>query len=142
MADLVTTAIQANGYRNAVVAFTDLSDGTGETAVTKVNATSSGPYGVNQAGKVFYPGVHLVIWRVAYTIRGMAVRIQWDATTDQDAIILALGTDELDFSTFGGLRNPPGLVGATGSINFTTVAAGAGDTYFITLFLKKGIPQG
>lgn len=141
MADAVTVNIQANGYRNAIVALTNESDATGEVKVTKVDATASGPYGVSKAGQLFYPGVHLTIWRVAYTIRAMGVRLYWDATADEDALILAEGTDELDFSAFGGLRVPAGLAGATGSILLSTVGAAAASSYTIVLFLKKGVPQ-
>ena len=140
MADAVTTNILVNGFRNAVVTLTNFSDGTGETNVVKVDATSSGPFGVSKQGQTFYPGTHLTIWRVTHTLGVMSVRLRWKATVDQDALILAPGTDEQDFSEVGGLRVPAGLAGATGSIALTTQGAVVGASYTINLFLKKNVP--
>ncbi len=139
MADLVTTRIQQNGFRNAVVVFTNESDGTGEAAVTKIDATSTGPYGVSKGGQLFYPGVHLKIMKINYSIADMSLQILWDATDDTAAVILAAGTDMLDFSEIGGLICPS-VAGATGSLLFTTVGAMPGASYTVTLFLKKNVP--
>lgn len=141
MADTVTTNIQQNGFRNAVTVFTNLSDGTGEAGVLKVDATSTGPYGVSKMGQTFYPGIHLKIWKINYSIKDMGVRLLWDATADEDAVILAAGTDELDFSSIGGLIVPPALAGATGSIRFTTIGAMANASYTVALFMKKNVPS-
>ncbi len=139
-ADVVTANIQANGPQNMVATFTGFSpSGDGETEVVKVDASPSGPYGVVIGGAPFYPETHLTIMRVAYTVWGQAVRIQWEADTPRDAIILAEGTDELDFAAIGGLRCPDDLPGATGSLLFTTVDTDANDTYFVALFMKKNI---
>ncbi len=139
MVDLVTTRIQQNGFRNAIVSFTNLSDGTGEDAVLKVDATSAGPYGVLKGGVLYYPGIHFTIWKINYSISDMSVQILWDATTDESAAILAPGTDELDYSVFGGLICPPGLAGATGSLRFSTITPMPDASYTIVLHLKKNI---
>ena len=43
MADLVTTQILENGPSRLVMKFTNLSDGTGETGVVKVDAAGGDP---------------------------------------------------------------------------------------------------
>ena len=66
MADVVTTQILENGQRFAIVKFTNVSDGTGETGVVKVDATSTGPYGVSVQGQTFYPGLHIKVVELKY----------------------------------------------------------------------------
>jgi hypothetical protein len=140
MADTVTTQYQANGFRNAVVVLTNLSDGTGENNVLKVDASSAGPLGVNKAGQVFYPGTHLAIWRIDYDIAGMAVRLQWDGSPNQDILTLGPGSQYFrDFAEVGGLRVPAGMTLPTGGIRLSTINAQAGSTYWICLYLKKNV---
>src|ERR1035437_860587 len=143
MADVVTSAVLENGSRRVVMAFTSLSDGTGESVVVKVNATSSGPLGVIVQGQTFYPGVHLKIVNLWYDIHAMGLRIRWDASSPTDALVLGgfghwpmLDTP----GAFQGLANP-NATGATGSILFTTVAAAANSSYSVILEMIKGIPQ-
>lgn len=126
MADAVTSQTLVDGPRNAVMKFTNISDSTGEAAVTKVDvsALSGAPASV-------------VIERIDYNTRGMGVNILWDATAD--VLAYALESDGggcLDFTPFGGIPNNSGS-GKTGDINFTTQGAGAGDSYSIILHLRK-----
>lgn len=139
MADIVSTQIVTNGFQNAVVSLTNHSDGGGEALVKKVDAEPTGPYGVLSYGRLWYPGVHLVVERIQYTIRGMAVALFWEATANVPLANLAPGTDELDFRAFGGLYTPRAEPGATGSILLSTIAAAADDTYSIVLHMKKNI---
>jgi hypothetical protein len=120
MADAVASQTLLNGPRNCVMKFTNLSDGTGESAVTKVDVSALG-----------YSRVR--IDKIHYTCSGMTVRLLWDATADVP--IFELGPDKtstLDFTHFGGLRNNAGD-GVTGDINFTTVGHSSGDSYSIIL---------
>ncbi len=141
MADVVTSTLMENGNRHWVYRFTNFSDGTGETAVTKVDGSSAGPLGVNIAGQVFYPGVHIKITRIRFQMVGMSLRILWDATSDVDAFILSPGADHLDFTKEGGLFIPVGTVGATGKIQFTTVDQQVNSSYSIVMEGTKGIQQ-
>jgi hypothetical protein len=126
MADSVTTQILMDGKRNAVLKFTNISDGTGESAVAKVAlADLSGP------------PTKLSIERVIAMTNGMSVDVLWDATTDVLALhIPDLQCADLSFRDIGGLPNNAGA-GVTGSINFTTVGHAAADRYTIILWLKK-----
>lgn len=125
MADSTTSQILVDGERNAVMKFTNISDGTGETAALKVDVSTL-------AGA---PG-SVKITSVEYDISGMQVAILWDATTDVPALILSTGQQHLDFSNAGGITNDAGA-GVTGDILFTTIGAAANDTYSIVLHMKK-----
>lgn len=142
MADLVTSQLIFNGPRHAVFRFTNLSDGTGEAGVVKVDATSSGLLGVVVQGQTFYPGVHLKIVGIDYDIKSMGLRIQWAAGTNEDIEILG-GFGIKKYKDIGGIQNPgtAALTGATGSIAFTTVGANLGASYSVVLRMTKGIPQ-
>lgn len=126
MADAVGSQTLLDGGRNVVMKFTNVSDGTGEAAVTKVDvsALAAAP-----------PEVR--IERIHYSTGGMSVQVLWDADTDVLAFVLpADGYGCFDFSHFGGLENNAGA-GKTGDIKFTTVGHTAGDTYSIVLEMAK-----
>jgi len=127
MADAVTSQVLLDGERLYIAKFTNISDGTGETAVVKINASTLAPNAFNLACN----GVKLN--KVYATTHGMEVRILWDATTDVFAWMLPQNTNYLmDFSSFGGISNNSGA-GSTGNVLFTTVDASNGDMYTIVL---------
>ncbi len=127
MADAVTSQTILDGERLFIGKFTNISDGTGETAVVKIDVSALNPNAAGQACN----GVKInKIW--AQT-QGMAVDILWDATAD----VLCETIPEnqfylMDYSSFGGFPNNAGA-GKTGDVSFTTVGAAAGDRYTITL---------
>lgn len=126
MADAVTTQILADGPKTTVIKFTNISDGTGESAVTKVDVStlSGSPTSVK-------------IMQIWYDMFGMGLNILWDATADVPALVLGHNNSgHLDFRCFGGIVNNAGA-GVTGDIKFTTVAANGNDTYTIILELSK-----
>lgn len=127
MADAVTSQTILDGERLFIAKFTNISDGTGETAVVKINAASLNPNAFGYACN----GVKInKIWA---TTHGMEVRILFDATTDTFAWMLPQNTNYLmDFSTFGGIPSNAGA-GVTGNVLFTTADASAGDMYTIVL---------
>lgn len=139
MADTVTTQVIENGQRNLVVHFTNVSDGTGESGVMKIDATA-GTYAVRIQGNTIPPGVHLKVRKVVYNVYGMNLRLLWDATVDQTFLTLN-GFGEMCWLDTQGLYVPQSLAGATGSILFTTFGAALGSTYSVTLFMVKGVPQ-
>lgn len=138
MADAVTITTIEDGPRNLVMRFTDVSDGTGESAVLKVNAASA--HGVVVQGQTFYPGVHLKITEIEWSVYNMGLEILWDATTPVTAYT-CWGSDHQIFRRFGGLTNPK-TTGATGNILFTTIGPGAANSgYSVVLHMTKGVPQ-
>jgi len=130
MPDAVNTQTLFDGDSQAVMKFNNVSDGTGETAVLKVDVSALKP---NYIGKEC---IGVDIRRIVASVNGMSVNILWDATTDVSAFILAPGMYTLDFDTSTILRNNAGT-GKNGDILFTTVGASAGDTYSIVLEMIK-----
>ena len=135
MADAVTSQTLIDGDLYAVMKFTNISDGTGEDAVTKVDVSSLQPLGSNTASQKTCTGV--VIERIWWQCIGMKVQILFDASSD--AFCIELGENQSgnhDYSLFGGLTNNAGS-GKTGDINFTTVGHTSADTYTIILYMRK-----
>ena len=131
MADAVATTTIIDGPRKAVIYCTDTSDGDGEAAVTKVDASALS----QNTDLDSCTGVRLE--KVVFSNVGMGVKILWDATTDVIALELPADySDTLDFSDISGLPNYAGS-GKTGDIQFTTVGATSGDTYSVTLYCIK-----
>ena len=131
MADAVTSQTLADGPKTAVMKFTNVSDSTGESAVTKVDvfALSASADGDTCTG--------VTIERIWWQCIGMKVQILWDASSD--AFCIELGENQSgshDYTVFGGLTNNAGS-GKTGDINFTTVGASANDTYTVILYMRK-----
>lgn len=130
MADTVDTKTIFNGKNILVVKLINISDGTGESDVVKVDiSTLVGPY--EAAPK------RLKLTEVKWSIQGFSsVRLEWDATTDDEMLVLAAGQGEMDFSKVGGLVDPFSS-GATGDVLLTTAGNVAGATYDITLVFRK-----
>lgn len=132
MADAVTTRTLANGPRNLIRRYTNLSDGTGETDVLKFDATD-----VALGYKGVAPGIYSHIKRIDWVVRNGGLRVRWDATTDEDAFVL---NGEGWLEPPGGVP-VPAIAGVTGSIRFTTVGFMLNSGYDVTIHLIKGVPQ-
>ncbi len=113
----------------------------GESAVVKVDKSAYTV--VNGAGVAVEPSkfaIEAIRWNVqGYT----SVRIFTDHTAD-DLLMAVAGSGQEDFCNGGptDFSGTPGLVdpasaGGTGDIVFTTAGAAAGNTYDITLWLRK-----
>jgi hypothetical protein len=127
MADAVTSQTILDGERLFIGKFTNISDGTGETGVVKIDVSTLAASAAGNACN----GVK--INKIYATTHGMEVRILWDATTDVFAWMVPQNTNYLmDFSSFGGIPNNAGT-GVTGDVLFTTADASAGDMYTIVL---------
>ena len=131
MADAVTSQTIADGERNVVMKFTNVSDGTGEAAVAKVDvsALASNSRGVACS--------EVRIMQVRFALVGMSVQLYFDASANVLAFELAESSNgNLEFDDFGGIPNNSGS-GKTGDILFTTVGHTSGDTYMIVLEMIK-----
>ena len=123
MVDAVTSQTLLDNKTRLIMKFTNISDGTGESAVTKVTAST-------------FSCAELYIERVHFMTHGMGADILFDATTPVVALTLPDNNMSFDFSRFGGIKNNAGT-GKTGNIKFTTVGATAGDRYTIILEMRK-----
>jgi len=131
MADTVTSQTIQDSERKAVLKFTNISDGTGESAVVKVDVSA---LATNSAGQACTSVTVAKIW---WQCVGMGVELLFDATTDM--LIIGLSPDSNgfhDYSPFTGIPNNAGA-GKTGDIAFTTIGASANDTYTVILELVK-----
>ena len=131
MADTVTSQTIQDGERKAVLKFTNISDGSGESAVKKgdVSALAS-----NSSGTAC---TEVAVSKIWWQCVGMGVELLNDATTD--TLIIGLSPDSNgmhDYSSFSGIPNDSGS-GKTGDIMFTTIGASNGDTYTVILELLK-----
>jgi len=138
MADAVTsqTIFDAVGSKHAIMKFTNISDGNGESSVKKVDVS---------ALKKSRDGTdcsRVDIEKIWYDIGGMRVDIEWNATSNVKALVLggsaAAGNVQghLNFSEFGGIKNNAGS-GIDGDIDLTTSGHTNLDHYTIVMKLKK-----
>ena len=131
MADTVTSQTIQDGERVAVLKFTNVSDGTGDSAVKKVDVSA---LTTNSAGESC---TSVSIARIYWACVGMRVNIEFDATTNVLAMPLpADSTGDEYYDLFSGIPNNAGS-GVTGDIDFTTVGHSSGDAYSIILVLNK-----
>ena len=131
MAAAVTSQTLIDGPQTAVMKFTNVSDGSGEDAVKKVDvsALSSSADGDTCTG--------VVIEKMWWQCIGMKVKVLFDA--DTDVFCIELGENQSghhDYTSFGGLTNNAGT-GVTGDVLFTTVGHTSADTYTIILYMRK-----
>jgi len=131
MADAVSSQTIVDTDKRTVVKFTNLSDGSGEAAVKKVDVSALGG-----------APSRVTIDQIWYDIGGMRVLLDFDASTNVPALVLggsaAAGNVQghLDFRSFGGIKNNAGS-GVTGDIDVTTSGHTNLDHYTIILELRK-----
>lgn len=131
MADAVATQILFDGERKAIMKFTNISDGTGETKVAKVIPANLAKSSFNKA----CDGV--TITKIYAMTHGMEVAMYWDATTDVLITVVPQNSNYVsDYESFGGLWDNSGA-GKTGQVLFSTLDQTAGDTYTIILEMVK-----
>ena len=131
MADALTSQVIQDGGRTAVLKYTNISDGSGQSAAILVDVSG---LSVDPVTKQVCTGVTLQT--ITFSNIGMGVELLWDATTDVPLLNLPQDwEDTIDFSAFGIPNNA--AAGKTGDILVTTVGATAGDTYLLVLTLTK-----
>jgi len=136
MADAVTSQTLSDGDNIAVVKFTNISDGSGEASVAKVDVSALAN---NSAGAACALASIEQVW---YDIGGMRVALEWNATTNVVAAVLGgsaaagPGSGYMDFRSFGGVKNTLAS-GYNGDIDLTTHGHTSHDHYTIVLQLRK-----
>ena len=131
MADAVTSQTIQDGERKAVLKFTNISDGSGEAAVKKIDVSA---LSANSAGAACTEVAVAKIW---WQCVGMGVELLNDA--DADTLIIGLSPDSNgfhDYSDFSGIPNNAGD-GKTGDVMFTTIGASNTDTYTVIIEVLK-----
>jgi hypothetical protein len=129
MADAVTSQTIQDGDRIAVLKFTNISDGSGEAAVKKVDVSAlSAESGTCRAC------AKVAIEQMWYDCSGMTVDILWDASTDVICWTLS-GYGFYDWRQAGPLVN--NASSPTGDIMFTTTGHASGDRYTVMVAVRK-----
>ena len=131
MADAVASQTLVDGKHIAVFKFTNISDGSGESAVKKIDVSA---LATNQRGASC---TRVTIEKIWWQCNGMKVQVLFDASTN--VLCIELGENQSghhDYTSFGGLTNNAGS-GVTGEILFTTVGHSSADTYTITMQVRK-----
>ena len=131
MADAVATQTLIDGDKKVVQKFTNISDGSGESAVVKVDVSA---LATNSSGQTC---TGVVIEKIWWQCIGMKVQILWNATTN--VFCIELGENQSgnhDYTVFGGLSNNAGS-GKDGDVLFTTVGHTSADTYTIIMSMRK-----
>tara|TARA_R110000796_G_scaffold225852_1_gene342286 strand:- start:4204 stop:4608 length:405 start_codon:yes stop_codon:yes gene_type:complete len=131
MADAVATQTLIDGDKKVVQKFTNISDGSGESAVVKVDVSA---LAANSRGDAC---TGVVIEKIWWQCIGMKVQILWNASTN--VFCIELGENQSgnhDYTVFGGLPNNSGS-GKNGDVLFTTVGHTSADTYTIIMSMRK-----
>ena len=133
MADAVTSTTIVDDDRKAVIQLTNTSDGTGESAVTKIDVSA---LAARKGDGATCTGCKLA--KLTYSTFGMRVKLLWNASTNTICWDLNSDySDEIDFTEFGGLQNTAASGGKTGDIKLTTTGHASGDSYVIVLTVIK-----
>jgi len=127
MPDAVTTNVIFKGTRKLTYHLTNVSDGSGETAVAKVDLSALLP--INGV-----PPTSVTILAVTWTMVGFTkITFFWDHTTDDLAFTLVAPGGFMDFTQQGAGLADPESAGGTGDLLLTTAGAVSGAAYDITL---------
>lgn len=128
MADTVDTLVLRNSKTAYCLRLTNISDGTGETLVNKLDiSTLTGPDGT--------PPTSVTLLEAAWSIQGFtSVRLFWDHTTDDEMIVMT-GNGYRNYTAVGGAHDPRSA-GGTGDVLLTTANTTAGNTYDIVLLFR------
>src|SRR5690242_20714466 len=97
MADTVTSQILLDGSKKVVVLLTGSSDGSGESAVVKVDVSALTPAATT-----------VRVDKITYDVNGEMITLAWDADTDVPFARLTTGQGIIDAAHFGGIRNNAG----------------------------------
>lgn len=128
MADAVDSKVIRNGVTEYSIHLQNNSDGTGESAVAKVDIST---LNAGNGAACTYTS----ILNITGEVWGGEVQLLWDHTTD-DEIALLSGFVNFDWSYEGGNVDPK-TTGGTGDILLTTNGFTASSGYDLTIRLKK-----
>lgn len=128
MTDAVTVELIGDLTRYKIYHLTNQSDGTGESAVAKVDiSTLTNPRGAT--------ATYSTVDRIEYSVWGFNyVTLEWDHTAN-DEIAVLFGQSVIDWTRIGG-KVDPRSTGGTGDIVLTTDGGADGSGYDITLFMR------
>ena len=136
MADATTSQTIQDGGRNLIMKFTNVSDGTGQSAATLVDGS-----GLNANPTTGAACSRIVLQRMWFSNVGMGFKLFWNASTN---MFIAQApkdwTDTWDFTSssedLSGIPNNAGS-GINGDLLITTNDHTDGDTYSVVIWALK-----
>jgi len=136
MADAVTSQTIEDGGKNLVMKFTNISDGTGESAVAKIDVSA-----LNTEPSTGASCSRVVLQRIWFSNIGMGFKLYWNATTNMFICQAPKDwSDTWDFTdssiTLPGIPNNAGS-GINGDLLLTTNDHTSGDTYSVVVWALK-----
>jgi|TARA_R110002020_G_scaffold252195_1_gene466014 hypothetical protein len=137
MADAVTSqTILDDGGKNLIMKFTNISDGTGESNVAKIDVSAL------TAGMNGQACSRVVLNKVWFSNVGMGFKLLWNASSNVHILQApADWADTWDFTdssmNLPGIPNNAGS-GVNGDLLLTTVGHSSGDAYSIVIWATKG----
>ena len=136
MADAVTSQTIEDGGKNLVMKFTNISDGTGESAVAKIDVSA-----LNSEPSTGASCSRVVLQRIWFSNIGMGFKLYWNATTNMFICQAPKDwSDTWDFTdssiTLPGIPNNAGS-GVNGDLLLTTNDHTSGDTYSVIVWALK-----
>jgi hypothetical protein len=130
MADTVRTNVIFSGGRRHAIHLEAISDGTGESAVTKVDLSGL---------KMFDGSIpkSVALTELSYNVEGYTdVILYWQRDPVNIEMAVLKGHGAISFAFYGGLQDPSRDGTGTGNILLTSNGAVSGATYQIDLELK------
>ena len=136
MADTVTVTQIFDGVRYCTYEFTNESDGTGESAVKKIDLDDLvGSNGALTGGE---RPKSLSLINADYEIEGFNyVKILWDRQAQDHLCLLITDSGSVDFFPEGGKHDPGRDLDGTGDILLTTDGGADGSGYRIRIMFRK-----
>ena len=136
MADAVTSQTIEDGGKNLVMKFTNISDGTGESAVAKIDVSA-----VDTEPSTGAACSRVTLQRIWFSNIGMGFKLYWNATTNMFICQAPKDwSDTWDFTdssiTLPGIPNNAGG-GVNGDLLLTTNDHTSGDTYSVVVWALK-----
>ena len=136
MADAITSQTIEDGGKNLIVKITNISDGTGESAVAKIDVSA-----LNSNPTTGVACSRVSIQRVWFSNIGMGFKLFWKASSNQFIFEAPADfSDTWDFSMGNegksGIPNNAGT-GVNGDLLLTTVNHTDGDTYSAIIWAHK-----
>jgi hypothetical protein len=136
MADAVTSQTIEDGGKNLVMKFTNISDGTGESAVAKIDVSA-----VDTEPSTGAACSRVTLQRIWFSNIGMGFKLHWKATSNMFICQAPKDwSDTWDFTdssiTLPGIPNNAGG-GVNGDLLLTTNDHTSGDTYSVVVWALK-----
>ena len=136
MADAVTSQTIEDGGKNLVMKFTNISDGTGESAVAKIDVSA-----VDTEPSTGAACSRVTLQRIWFSNIGMGFKLHWKATSNMFICQAPKDwSDTWDFTdssiTLPGIPNNAGS-GVNGDLLLTTNDHTSGDTYSVIVWALK-----